>query len=99
MTQNEIEMLAVRCEPLPKNTPPPETMLYYMLCGLYAAYNNHGLSMTDAQMHKKAVVNVYEQIKAEYEQFIEVCRLYQQRLKEGYSVGSVNIMKGDNKNV
>lgn len=88
----KIEHSAAHGKPCPKDLQPPETMLYYMLMGVYASYQAGKLTKEEGHQQKVAVYNTYKKIKAEYDQYVEICRLYQQRIREGYSVGGVTII-------
>ena len=88
-----IEHEAAKGNKLPKDLRPPEVMLYYMLSGLYARYQSGKISKPDAKQHKQEIYNTYHKLTAEYEQFLEVCREYQNRLRNGYQVSGVNIIE------
>lgn len=82
-----IEALAAHGKELPKDTLPPETMLYYMFFGLYAKYHAGKLLKSEAQQHKKRIISVYKRFKDEYEQFLAICRIYQAKIRENYTEG------------
>lgn len=82
MSQTDIEKAALKGEPIPKDLPAHDIMLYYMLSGLYARYQTRQLSKADAKKHKQMILNTYQRVKAEYEQFTEICKEYQQQLKK-----------------
>lgn len=88
----KIERDAAHGKPCPKDLRPPETMLYYMLMGIYSAYQAGKLTKEQGHDYKGQAYNAYNKMAAEYEQFTEICRLYQQRIREGYSVGGVTII-------
>lgn len=94
----KIEHSAAHGKPCPKDLKPPETMLYYMLMGVYASYQAGKITKEEGHQHKVSVYGIYKKIKAEYEQYIEICRLYQQRIREGYSVGGVTIIPKEENN-
>ena len=48
----ELEKLAASDSPCPKDLEPPETMLFYMLSGLYAQYHSKRISKEEAQKRK-----------------------------------------------
>lgn len=83
----EIEALAAHGKELPKDTLPPEIMLYYMFFGLYAKYHAGKLLKSEAQQHKKRIISVYKRFKDEYEQFLAICRIYQAKIRENYTEG------------
>ena len=93
-----IERAAAANKPAPKDLRPPEAMLYYMLLGVYAAYQAGRLTKEQGHDYKVSVYNTYKKIKAEYDQYIEVCKIMQDRIREGYSVGGVTILKGEENN-
>ena len=88
----EIEKNAASGKPAPKDLKPPEIMLYYMLMGLYASYQAGKITKEQGHSFKAQIMGAYKRISAEYEQFITVCNLYQQRIREGYSVGGVTVI-------
>lgn len=89
----ELEKLAAKGETLPENLKPPETMLYYMLSGLYARYHTGRLSREAAQAQKQKILSVYKRFREDYEQFTAVCREYQSRLRNGYQVSGVKVVE------
>lgn len=93
-----IERAAAANKPAPKDLRPPEAMLYYMLLGVYAAYQAGKITKEQGHDYKVSVYNTYNKLKAEYDQYIEVCKIMQDRIREGYSVGGVTILKGEEKN-
>jgi hypothetical protein len=82
LSQTDIEKAALKGEPVPKDLHAHDIMLYYMLSGLYARYQTRQLSKADAKKHKQTILNTYQRVKAEYEQFTEICKMYQQQLKK-----------------
>lgn len=82
MSQTDIEKAASKGKPIPKDLPVYDIMLYYMLSGLYARYQARQLSVADAKKHKQMILNTYQRVKAEYEQFTKICKMYQQQLKK-----------------
>lgn len=84
MLQADIERLALRGEPIPKDLQPYDTMLYYMLYGLYARYQAGYITKTDAQKQKQVILNTYQRVKDDYEQYTAICRMYQEKLRKGY---------------
>ena len=84
MSQAEIEKAASKGEPIPQDLKPYDTMLYYMLTGLYARYQARQLSKAEAQKHKQTILNTYQRVKAEYEQFTEICKMYQEEIHSKY---------------
>lgn len=85
MSPIEIEKLAADGKPIPKDLPPPETMLYYMLSGLYARYQTKKLSREDAKQHKLQIMSAYKRFKDDYEQFTSICKEYQERIRSTYT--------------
>lgn len=81
MQLEQLEQLAAKGEPLPKNLKPPETMLYYMLSGLYAKYQAGKLSKEEGRQQKRQIMNTYKQFKDEYEQFTSICKKYQEEIR------------------
>lgn len=89
-----IEREAAKGKELPKGLRPPEVMLYYMLSGVYASYQAGKLTKEQGHDKKVEVYAVYNRMATEYKQFTELCATYQSRLREGYSVGEKEIIKG-----
>ena len=85
-----IERDAAANKPVPKDLEPPETMLYYMLSGLYAQYHAKQISKDDAQQRKRYALMMYKRYKEDYEQFCNICKRYQELIKEGYSHDYIN---------
>lgn len=89
----ELEKLAAKGENLPENLRPPEIMLYYMLSGLYAQFQSGKLAKPEAASRKQAILRVYEHLKNEYEQYISICKEYQERLRNGYKINENALLK------
>ena len=88
-----IERAAAANKPAPENLNPPETMLYYMLMGVYAAYQSGRITKEQGHEKKVRVYAVYKRMAAEYSQFTEICCEYQKRLREGYGIGDKAIIE------
>lgn len=88
----KIERDAANGKPAPKDLKPPETMLYYMLMGVYATYQAGKLNKEQGKELKKRAYGEYDRFKKDYEQYINICREYQRRLINGYVVGGVTIL-------
>lgn len=86
----KIEYDAAKGKPVPKELNPPETMLYYMLSGLYAQYHAKQISKDDAQQRKRYALMMYKRYKEDYEQFCDICKRYQELIKERYSHDNLN---------
>lgn len=84
MSLIEIEKAAINGDPIPKDLKVYDTMLYYMLSGLYAKYKARQLTKEEAKEHKQAIMSVYKRVKDDYEQFTAICKEYQRRLKDVY---------------
>lgn len=82
MQLEQLERLAIKGEPLPKETEPPETMLYYMLTGLYARYQSGKLTTEQGKEQKRQILNTYRRVKEDYEQYVGICKEYQRRIRE-----------------
>lgn len=92
-----IEHEAATGKPAPKDLNPPETMLYYMLFGIYSSYQAGKIDKAKGHELKTAAYNTYHKFLAEYTQFVEISKEYQRRLREGYSIEGITIIpKGDN---
>ena len=85
MSPAEIEKLAAEGKSMPKNLSPAETMLYYMLTGLYARYQAKKMNKEDARQHKQQILSVYKSFKDDYEQFTTICKEYQERIRLAYT--------------
>lgn len=92
-----IEHEAATGKPAPKDLNPPETMLYYMLFGIYSSYQAGKIDKAKGHELKTAAYNTYHKFLAEYTQFVEISKEYQRRLREGYSIEGITIIpKEDN---
>ena len=78
----EIERAACAGKKPPEGLEPAEMMLYYMLSGLYARYQAAKLSREDGEQHKQKIISIYKRYKDEYDQFKEICRIYQKQIRE-----------------
>lgn len=87
-----IEHDAASGKPAPKDLDAPETMLYYMLFGIYASYQAGKIDKAKGHELKTAAYNTYHKFLAEYTQFTEICKEYQRRLREGYSIEGITII-------
>jgi hypothetical protein len=87
-----IERAAAAGQPVPKDLRPPEAMLFHMLQGVYAAYQAGKLTKEQGHEKKIEVYTVYKRMATEYKQFTELAALYQQRIREGYSVGGIEVI-------
>ena len=85
MSQKDIERAALNGEPIPKDLKVYDTMLYYMLSGLYARYRARLITQDEARQHKQVILSVYQRVKNEYEQFTAICKQYQEVLKNASS--------------
>ena len=85
MQLEQLERLAIKGEPLPKETEPPETMLYYMLTGLYARYQSGKLTTEQGKQHKQQIMGAYKRYRDEYLQFTTICKQYQTQIRAGYA--------------
>ena len=93
-----IERAAAANKPAPKDLKPPETMLYYMLLGVYSAYQAGKLTKEQGHDKKTEVYAVYNRFSLEYTQFTELCAEYQKRIRDGYAVGGKTIIPGEDEN-
>lgn len=87
-----IERAAAAGKPVPKDLKPPEAMLYYMLLGVYAAYQAGRLTKEQGHNKKNEAYAVYKRMLAEYEQFREVAASMQRKIRDGYSIGGKTII-------
>ena len=92
-----IERAAAHSKPAPKDLRPPEAMLYYMLLGIYAAYQAGKLTKEQGHDKKVQVYAVYNRMATEYKQFTELCAEYQKRIRDGYSVSEKTIIPKEDK--
>ncbi|MBO7473506.1 MAG: hypothetical protein J6U00_05820 [Ruminococcus sp.] len=95
----KIEHDAACGKPAPKDLNPPETMLYYMLFGIYSSYQAGRIDKEKGHEMKTAAYNTYQRFLAEYNQFTEICKEYQKRLREGYSIEGITIIPKEDSNV
>ena len=82
MQLEQLEKLAANGKPIPGDLPPPETMLYYMLTGLYARYQSGKLTTEQGKEQKRQILNTYRRVKEDYEQYVGICKEYQRRIRE-----------------
>lgn len=82
----EIERAAASGKKAPEGLAPAESMLYYMLLGLFACYRAGMFSAEDGRIHKAHIYNIYKIYSEEYKQFTDICKLYQQRIREGAKI-------------
>ncbi len=92
-----IERAAAAGQPAPKDLRPPEAMLYYMLLGIYAAYQAGRLTKEQGHDKKTEVYTIYNRMATEYTRFTELTALYQQRIRDGYSVGGIEVIPKEDK--
>ena len=85
-----IERAAASNKPAPENLKPPEAMLYYMLSGLYAQYHSKRISREEAQKRKSYAMIMYKRYQDDYKQFCDICKRYQELIKERYSHDNLN---------
>lgn len=85
-----IERAAAANKPAPKDLRPPEEMLYYMLVGVYAAYQVGRFTKEQGHDKKTEVYTEYNRMAAEYKQFTEICAENQKRIRDSYSIKSDN---------
>ena len=78
----KIEHDAACGKPCPKDLEPPETMLYYMLLGVYAAYHSREISAEQGKEQKRQILNTYKRVKEDYEQYTDICKEYQRCIRE-----------------
>ena len=94
----KIEHDAATGAPAPKDLNPPETMLYYMLFGIYSSYQAGRIDKEKGHELKTAAFNTYHRFLAEYNQFTEIAKEYQKRLREGYSIEGITIIPKEDNN-
>jgi hypothetical protein len=92
-----IERAAAANKPAPPDLRPPEAMLYYMLFGVYSAYQAGKLTKDQGHQKKTEVYAIYNRLLTEYKQFTELAALYQQRIRDGYSVGGIEVIPKEDK--
>ncbi len=93
----QIERAAAANKPAPKDLRPPEAMLYYMLLGVYAAYQAGRLTKEQGHDKKTEVYTAYNRMATEYKQFTEICAEYQKRIRDGYSASDTTIILKEDK--
>lgn len=79
---HEIESAAAAGKEIPEDLSPPDTMLYYMLLGLYACHRAGQITAEQGKERKKSIMNVYKRVKDDYEQYTGICKEYQRRIRE-----------------
>ena len=79
---HEIESAAAAGKEIPEDLSPPDTMLYYMLLGLYACHRAGQITAEQGEERKKSIMNVYKRVKDDYEQYTDICKEYQRCIRE-----------------
>lgn len=74
MTANEIDMIAKTRQPLPAKANITESGLYYILLGIYRAYDAQEKTADEARHHKQEVIEEYEHITALQRENTELSR-------------------------
>lgn len=84
MTPDEIERLAAKDQPMPDGLTPPQVMLYQTFAALYARYRLRTIDNDEAKSLQRAILTAYQRMDDEYNQFLTICKEYQQRIKQNY---------------
>ena len=84
MTPDEIERLAAKDQPMPDNLTPPQVMLYQTFAALYTRYKLRTIDNDEAKSLKLSILSAYKRMNDDYNQFLTICKEYQQRIREGY---------------
>lgn len=84
MAPDEIERLAAKDQPMPDDLTPPQVMLYHTFAALYARYRLRTIDNDEAKSLKRAILTAYQRMDDEYNQFLTICKEYQQRIKQNY---------------
>lgn len=84
MTPDEIERLAAKGQPMPDNLTPPQVMLYHTFAALYTRYKLRTIDNNEAKRFKREILTAYQRMNDEYNQFLTICKEYQQRIKQNY---------------
>ena len=82
----QIETAAAKNEPCPKDLLPAETMLYYMLQGLYSAYQAGRFTKEQGHEMKNHIYSTYKRMAEEYRQFTEICAKYQEEIRNNHGI-------------
>ena len=92
MTPDEIERLAAKDQPMPDNLTPPQVMLYQTFAALYIRYRLRAIDNNEAKENKRKILSAYRRMDDEYNQFLTICKEYQQRVREGYQINMKKIV-------
>lgn len=92
MTPDEIERLAAKDQPMPDGLTPPQVMLYQTFAALYIRYRLRAIDNDEAKRLKRTILTAYKRMDDEYNQFLTICKVYQQRIREGYQISGVKIL-------
>ena len=84
MLSEQLAKIAYNGGDMPKNLEPPEVMLFQSMAALSLRYRMGGISAEKASTEKQGIYNAYRRMRADYDNLLEVCKLYQTRLREGY---------------
>lgn len=84
MTPDEIERLAAKDQPMPDGLTPPQVMLYQTFSALYTRYRLRTIDNEEAKHFKREILTAYQRMNDEYNQFLTICKEYQQRIKQNY---------------
>lgn len=84
MAPDEIERLAAKDQPMPDYLTPPQVMLYHTFAALYTRYKLRTIDSNEAKRFKREILTAYKRMDDEYNQFLTICKEYQQRIKQNY---------------
>ena len=95
MTPDEIERLAAKDQPMPDGLAPPQVMLFQTFAALYIRYRLRAIDSNEAKESKRKILSAYQRMNDEYNQYIAICKEYQDRIKKGYTVNGKTILDKD----
>lgn len=84
MSEQELEKLASKNEPMPNDLTAPQIMLFQSLSALYSRYQLRAIDSETAKEEKRLIMAKYRIMNDDYKQFLDICKMYQEKLRGKY---------------